>query len=190
MLDWTPPLNEDLLTLNGLWTYTRLCHTNAPPLNRQPQPWTLNAFFLTLFSKFLCVLCPKIEWHLDPKIVHLPHSATACDEMGQSKLQTLQIRPTCVCVCMCLCVFRVCVCARVLWLNNDWKKELRCEDLGTKVDPLQGVSNDMAMRALEKSKTDISWVLAKEAIKDDFLCVPLRLNACLHWTIWLIPKGV
>ena len=50
LLDLTPSLNEHLLTLNGLWTYTRLCHTNAPPLDRHPQPWTLNVF-LYLFSQ-------------------------------------------------------------------------------------------------------------------------------------------
>ena len=31
-------------------------------------------------------------------------------------------------------------------------------------------------------------VLAKEAIKYDFLNVPLRLNTSLRWTIWLIPR--
>ena len=70
LLDWTPHLNEHLLTLNGLWMYTRLCHTNAPPLNRQPQPWTLNVL-LTLFSNFPCVLRPKIEWHPVPTILYL-----------------------------------------------------------------------------------------------------------------------
>ena len=40
-----------------------------------------------------------------------------------------------------------------LWLNNDWKKKIHCEDLGTKGDALQDLSNGMAMRALEKSKT-------------------------------------
>ena len=55
------------------------------------------------------------------------------------------------CVCAHVCIFRVCVCA--LWLNNDWKKKIHCEDLGTKGDALQDLSNGMAMRALEKSKT-------------------------------------
>ena len=30
----------------------------------------------------------------------------------------------------------------------------------------------------------------KRSNKDDFLSVPLRLNTCLHWTIWPIPRGV
>ena len=80
--------------------------------------------------------------------MHLLHSTTACGEMEQSELQTLQIRSALLHVS----VFRVCVCL----LNNDQKKELRCEDLGTKVDALQDLSNGMAMRAMEKLKTDIS----------------------------------
>ena len=56
--------------------------------------------------------------------------------MEQSKIQTLQI-----------------YLARTLSLNNDRKKEIHCEDLGTKADALQDLSNGMAMRAMEKSKT-------------------------------------
>jgi len=105
--------------------------------------------------------------------MHLLHSAMACGEMEQSDLQTLEIRPVCV---------------HVLWLNNEWKKEICCEVLGTKGHALQDLSNGMAIRAVEKSKTDISWVLPKVSIKDDPLSVPLRLNTSLHWTIWPIPR--
>jgi hypothetical protein len=38
-------------------------------------------------------------------------------------------------------------------LNNDWKKERHFEDLGTKANALQDLSNGMAMRAMEISKT-------------------------------------
>jgi hypothetical protein len=42
-------------------------------------------------------------------------------------------------------------------LNNDRKKEIRCEDLWTKVDALQDLSNGMAMKAMKKIKDyDIS----------------------------------
>ena len=41
---------------------------------------------------------------------------------------------------------------RALGLNNDWKKEIRYEDLGTKVDALRDLCNGMAMRAMKKSK--------------------------------------
>ena len=103
MSDWTPPLNEHLLTFNGLWTYTQLCHTNAPPLKRHPNLEHRRLFF-TILSKFPCVLCPKIEWPSIPKIVHLWHSATACGEMEKSELQTLEIRCVCVCVCARECL--------------------------------------------------------------------------------------
>jgi hypothetical protein len=38
-------------------------------------------------------------------------------------------------------------------IENDRKREIRCEDLGTKVDALQDLSKGMAMRTMEKSKT-------------------------------------
>jgi hypothetical protein len=47
----------------------------------------------------------------------------------------------------------VCVRALALGLNNDLKKEMRCEDLGTKADALQDLCDGMAMRVMEKSKT-------------------------------------
>jgi hypothetical protein len=47
----------------------------------------------------------------------------------------------------------VCVRALALGLTNDLKKEMRCEDFGTKADALQDLCNSMAMRAMEKSKT-------------------------------------
>jgi len=101
MSDWTPPLNEHLFTLNGLWTYTRLRHTNAPPLNRHPQPWNIERFFFpTLLSKSSYVLHPKIEWTIVPKIVHLWHSTTTCIKMGRSELHTLEIHLAHVCVCV------------------------------------------------------------------------------------------
>jgi hypothetical protein len=86
----------------------------------------------------------------------------------------------CVRACVCVCV---CVCLHTFWLNNDLKNEIRCEDLATK-----------GRRGYESygeiKDCDISWVFAKEAIKDDFLSVPLRLNTYPHWTTWAIPKGV
>jgi hypothetical protein len=66
---------------------------------------------------------PKIERPPVPKIMHLWHFATACGEMKQWRLQTLEIRPAYVCVFMCVCA---------LSLNNDQKKEICWEDLGTK----------------------------------------------------------
>ena len=48
--------------------------------------------------------------------------------------------------------FALRVCMRALGLNNDWKKEIRYEDLGTKVDALRDLCNGMAMRAMKKSK--------------------------------------
>jgi len=46
------------------------------------------------------------------------------------------------------------VCARACaWIEQSPKKEMRCEDLGTKADALQDLCNGMAMRAMEKSKT-------------------------------------
>ena len=70
--------------------------------------------------------------------MHHPHSATVCGEMEQIKTTNTLDSP--------------CVCARALGLNNDRKKEMRCEDLGTKVDALRDLCNGMAMRAMKKSK--------------------------------------
>ena len=138
---------EHLLWMNTflLWTVCgrtldfaiqmRLLWIDTPNLEH----WT---FFFKIFSKFPCELHPKIEWHPNPKIVHLLHSAMACGQMEQTKY----ISVVCVCVCVCVCVW-------ALLLNNDRKKEIRCEDLGTKVDALQDLSNDMVMWGMEKSKT-------------------------------------
>jgi hypothetical protein len=129
---------------------------------------------------------PKMERPPIPKIVHLWHFAIACGEMEQSELQTLMIRLAYVCVFVC--VF-MCVCA--LSLNNDQKKEIRWEDLGTKGRHIARLDQWHGYESYGEIKDyDTSWVLIKEAIKYGFLSVPLRLNTCLHWTIWPILRGV
>ena len=117
----------------------------------------------------------KIKWHPVPKIVHLPHFATICDKMEQLKLQTLQMCPACGCVCV--------------HVHFDW----------TMTQKKKYVVNMLEQRLMHYKTCPMAslwelWinqrlrVLAKEAIKYDFLNVPLRLNTSLRWTIWLIPR--
>ena len=187
MLEWTPPLNEQLFTLNGLWTYTRLCHINAPPLNRHPQPWTLNIFLNTLFKNFMCIAFQNRTTSSSQ------NNASSALGYGMWRDGTIAIIDTwdSPCARACAWVFSRCVyvCARFDWTRNG-KRKYVVNTLGQKADALQDLFDGMAMRAMEKPKTAISWALPKEAIKDDFLSVPLRLNTCLHSTIWPIPDGV
>ena len=137
---------------------------------------TLNLeLFLTLFSKFPCVLYPKIEWNLVPKIVHL-RSALRHNMWRDGTMRTTNTSNS------------PCVHA----LIEQWpKKEISCEDLGTKGQRIARLVQWHGYESCGEIKDcDISWVFAKEAIKYDFLNVPLRLNTCLHWTIRPTPKGV
>ena len=133
--EWTPPYFERFVDVHSTLPY------KAPPLNRQPQPWTLNVL-LTLFSNFPCVLRPKIEWHPVPTILYLSalHHGTWRDG-------TIYIH-----FIFALHVY-TCMCARVSFdLTMTRKRKYIVKILGQKADALQYLLNGMAMRAMENSK--------------------------------------
>ena len=132
--------------------------------------------FLTLFSKIPCVLHSKIEWHPLPKIVHLPHSATACGKMEQLELHTLHIHHVHACVCLgCACV---CLCALIeQWLENRntlW----RSWDKGWCIARLVQCHGYESYGEIKDC--EISQVIAKEVIQDGLVSALLTLNTCLH----------
>ena len=131
---------------------------------------------LTLFSKIPCVLHSKIEWHPLPKIVHLPHSATACGNMEQLELHTLHIHHVHACVCLgCACV---CLCALIeQWLENRntlW----RSWDKGWCIARLVQCHGYESYGEIKDC--EISRVIAKEVIQDGLVSALLTLNTCLH----------
>ena len=164
MLDWTPPLNEHLFTLNGLWMYTRLCHTNAPPLNRHPQPWTLNFFLNTLLKISLCIASQNCMTSSSQ------NNAPFALHHGMWRGGTIKTTDTSNSPCarvfrMCMCV---CTCAHA---HFDWTLTGKGNTLWRPWDKGWCIARLIQWHGFESygeiKECDISQVLAKEAIKDD-----------------------
>jgi hypothetical protein len=122
MLDWTPHLNEHLLTLNSLWMYCTLDFAIQMHLLWIDTP-TLN------IERFFNTLLKISMWIASQNRMTSSSRNNAPFALHHGTWQDGTIRITNTSDLPCTCA-RACAC--MLWLKNDWKKKIRCKDLRTK----------------------------------------------------------
>jgi hypothetical protein len=126
LLNWTPSMHEHLLTLNRLWTYTWLCHTNARPPNKDSFPFKIS----------MCIVSQNRTASNSQNSAPLALRHRLCHGMQQDG--TIGIIDTWdspyVCMCGCVCSY---VCASFDWtmtgkgnmLRRSWgKRPMLCKN--------------------------------------------------------------